>query len=145
MSFERNKGWPLIRTGTSSIPSPCHYSETSSDGRKSTSQIPPRENSSGDLLAARAIEARLSLVMIIKKMTPEQAVRIQRELLPGSESVPNGEPFLTYGIWVLPFMKRGMGLEVFLIDRPISSEADLKNAKEEANQKFRELLARKTA
>jgi hypothetical protein len=83
--------------------------------------------------------------MIIKKMTPEQAVRIQRELLPGSESVPNGEPFLTYGIWVLPFMKRGMGLEVFLIDRPISSEADLKNAKEEANQKFRELLARKTA
>ena len=37
-----------------------------------------------------------------------------------------------------------MGLEVYLIDRPISSEADLKNAKEEANQKFRELLARST-
>jgi hypothetical protein len=82
--------------------------------------------------------------MNIKKMTSEQAGRIQRELLPGSESVPNGEPFLTYGIWVLPFMKSGMGLEVFLIDRQISSEADLNKAKEEANQKFQGLLARRT-
>jgi hypothetical protein len=103
-----------------------------------------RRSSSSDLLAARDIEARLSLVMTVKKMTPEQVVRIQRELLPGSESVPNGEPFLTYGIWVLPFMRSGMGLEVYLIDRPISSEADYKKAKEEASQKFRELLARKT-
>jgi hypothetical protein len=133
-----------MSTGTSSIPSTFHYPETSSGGRKSTSQIAPRENASGDLLAARAIEARLSLVMNIKKMTSEQAGRIQRELLPGSQSVPNGEPFLTYGIWVLPFMKSGMGFEVFLIDRQISSEADLNKAKEEANQKFQGLLARRT-
>jgi hypothetical protein len=81
---------------------------------------------------------------MIRKMTQEQAVRIRRELLPGSGAVPNGEPFLTYGIWVLPFTKGGMGVEVFLIDRAISSEADHEKAKEEADKKFREVLARKT-
>jgi hypothetical protein len=49
---------------------------------------------------------------------------VQHELLRGSGSVANGEPFLTYGIWVLPFTRSGMGLEVFLIDRPVASEAD---------------------
>jgi hypothetical protein len=75
-------------------------------------------------------------------MTKEQAVHIQRELLPGSGSVPNGEPFLTYGIWVLPFTKGGLGLEVFLVDRRILSQADHNNAKEEAVKKFLEASAR---
>jgi hypothetical protein len=76
-------------------------------------------------------------------MTEEQAVRIQRELVPGSGCVPNGEPFLTYGIWVLPFTHGDTGLTVLLIDRSIASEADHKKAKEEATQKLQEVLGRK--
>jgi hypothetical protein len=57
-------------------------------------------------------------------MTKEQAVRVQRELVPGSGCVPNGEPFLTYGIWVLPFTHIDVGLTVFLVDRPIKTEPD---------------------
>ena len=76
-------------------------------------------------------------------MTQEQLVRIQRELLPGSGSFPDGDPFQIYGIWVLPFTKLGIGLRVFLVDRTISSEADHEKSKEEAIEKFREALARK--
>ena len=49
---------------------------------------------------------------------------------------------MTYGIWVLPFTKRGIGVEVFLVDRTISSGADHEKAKEEAAEKLREALAR---
>ena len=75
-------------------------------------------------------------------MTKEQAVRIQRELVPGSGCVPSGEPFLTYGIWVLPFSHNGVGLNVFVIDRNITSEAGHETAKAEATQKLREALER---
>ena len=75
-------------------------------------------------------------------MTQEQALRIQRELLPGSGCVPNGEPFLTYGIWVLRFTYGPIGVNVLLVDRPIASEADHKKAQEEAVQKLREAIAR---
>jgi hypothetical protein len=75
-------------------------------------------------------------------MTQEQAVRIQRELVPGSGCVPNGEPFLTYGVWVLPFTYGGIGVNVFLIDRPITSEGDHDWAREEAVQKLQEAIAR---
>jgi hypothetical protein len=75
-------------------------------------------------------------------MTKAQAVRIQRELVPDSGCVPNGEPFLTYRIWVLPFTYGGIGLTVFLIDRPITSEGDHEGAKEEAVQKLGEAIAR---
>jgi hypothetical protein len=68
-------------------------------------------------------------------MMQEQAVRIQHELLPGSGCVPNGEPFLTYGIWVLPFTNGSIGLNVFLVDRRIASEADHQEAKREAVEK----------
>jgi hypothetical protein len=74
-------------------------------------------------------------------MTQEQAVRIQRELLRGSGCFPNGEPFLTYGIWVLPFVRSGAGSEVFLIDRIITSESDHQNAKNEAADKLRQAIA----
>jgi hypothetical protein len=80
---------------------------------------------------------------MLRKMTKEQAVRIQHELLPGSGSVPNGDPFLTYGIWVLPFTHDGRGLNVFLVDRAIASESDHQKAKKEATQKHQEVLARK--
>jgi hypothetical protein len=80
---------------------------------------------------------------MFRKMTQEHAVRIQHELLPGSGSVPNGDPFLTYGIWVLPFTHDGKGLNVFLDDRAIASEADYQKAKEEAKKKRLEVLARK--
>ena len=76
-------------------------------------------------------------------MTREQVVRIQQELLPGSGSVPNGDPFLTYGIWVLPFIHGGRALNVFLVDRTIASESDHEKAKEEATQKRAEALARR--
>jgi hypothetical protein len=75
-------------------------------------------------------------------MTKEQAARVQRELVSGSGCVPNGEPFLTYGIWVLPFTHGGIGLTVFLVDRPMASEADHKRAREEAFQKLGEAIAR---
>ena len=75
-------------------------------------------------------------------MTKEQALRVQRELVPGSKCVPNGEPFLTYGIWVLPFTYGGAGLTVFLVDRPIISESDHDRATDEAAQKLREAIAR---
>jgi hypothetical protein len=76
-------------------------------------------------------------------MTPEQVIRIQRELLPGSGSFPDGDPFLIYGMWVFPFTKRGIGLRVFLVDRAISSEADHEQAKEEAAERFREAVVKK--
>jgi hypothetical protein len=79
---------------------------------------------------------------MIVKMTKEQAVSIQHELLPDSDCVPNGEPFLTYGIWVLPFLKGGVRLEVFLVGRAITSDADHNAAKEEAHQKLLQALAR---
>jgi hypothetical protein len=75
-------------------------------------------------------------------MTKEQAARVQRELVPGSNCIPNGEPFLTYGIWVLPFVYGGIGLTVFLVDSPIVSESDHKRATEEAAQKLRDAIAR---
>jgi hypothetical protein len=71
-------------------------------------------------------------------MTKAQAVRIQRELVPGSGCVPTEEPFKT----VLAFSHRGKGLTVFLIDRSIESEADYEITKEEAVQKLREVLTR---
>jgi hypothetical protein len=73
-------------------------------------------------------------------MRLEQAIRIQREILPASGSVPNGEPFLTFGIWVLPFSRGGAGSEVFLKDRKITSQADHEKAKKEAADKLKELL-----
>jgi hypothetical protein len=76
-----------------------------------------------------------------KKMTLAQAVRIQRELVPGSGCVQDGQPFRTYGIWVLPFSQRGKGQTVFLINRPMASEADHKTTMEEAVQKLREILS----
>jgi hypothetical protein len=76
-------------------------------------------------------------------MTQEQVVRIQQELLPGSGSFPNGDPFLTYGIWVLPFTKLGIGLRIFLVDRVISSEADHEKAREEATERIGEALVQK--
>jgi hypothetical protein len=75
-------------------------------------------------------------------MTQEQALRLQRELLPGSGVVPNGEPFLTYGIWVLPFTYGSIGLNVLLVDRPIRSEADHLEALDEAIEKLRRAKAR---
>jgi len=75
-------------------------------------------------------------------MTQAQAVRIQRELVPGSGCVPNGDPFLTYGIWVLPFKYGGIELTVFLIDRSIASEGEHETTKEEAVQKLRDAIAR---
>jgi hypothetical protein len=75
-------------------------------------------------------------------MTQKQALRIQRELLPGSRSVPNGEPFLTYGIWVFPFTHGGVGLTVFLVDRPIASESDHEETKKEAAEKLKQVIAR---
>jgi hypothetical protein len=78
----------------------------------------------------------------VKRMINAQAVRIQRELVPGSGCVPSGEPFLTYGIWVLPFTHSGIGLTVFLIDRSITSEADHNRAMEEAVQAREETVRR---
>ena len=75
-------------------------------------------------------------------MTQEQAARVQREIAPGSGCVPNGEPFLTYGIWVLPFAHGGTGLNVFVADRQITSESDHETTKIEAIQKINEVLTR---
>jgi hypothetical protein len=75
-------------------------------------------------------------------MTKEQVVRIQREVVPDFGCIPNGEPFLTYGIWVLPFSRDGVGLNVFLIDREITFESDHHTAKEEATKKLSEAIAR---
>jgi hypothetical protein len=75
-------------------------------------------------------------------MTKEQVIRIQREILPGSGHVPNGEPFLTYGIWVLPFSRDGIGVNVFLIDRETTSESEHVAAKEEATKKLSEAISR---
>jgi hypothetical protein len=80
---------------------------------------------------------------MIGKMTPEQALRIQHELLPGSGSIPNGDPFLTYGMWVLPLIHDGKGISVFLPDRTVSTGSDYRKAKEEATQKVVEVIARK--
>jgi hypothetical protein len=68
-------------------------------------------------------------------------MRVQGELLRGSDCVPNGEPFLTYGIWVLPFSHAGAASEVFLIDRTITSEVDYGEAKEEAVDKLNQAIA----
>jgi hypothetical protein len=75
-------------------------------------------------------------------MTKQQAARVQRELLPGSGCVPNGEPFLTYGIWALPFSYGGIEVTVLLVDRPVVSEGDYERAKEESVQKLAEAIAR---
>jgi hypothetical protein len=82
------------------------------------------------------------LLISLAQMTQAQAVRIQRGILRGSDCEPNGEPFLDYGIWVLPFTRNGVGLEVFLIDRPIASEADHQVAKIEAAEKLGQAIAR---
>ena len=74
-------------------------------------------------------------------MIQEQALRIQREILPAFGSVPNGEPFLTYGIWVLPFSRAGAASEVFLVDRKITSKADHAKAREEAVEKLKQAIA----
>jgi hypothetical protein len=55
--------------------------------------------------------------------------------------VPNGEPFLTYGIWVLPFSRAGAASEVFLNDRKITSEADHEKAREEMTCKLKQAIA----
>jgi hypothetical protein len=75
-------------------------------------------------------------------MTKQQAARVQRELVPGSGCVPNGEPFLTYGIWALPFSYGGIEVTVLLVDRPVVSEGDYERAKEESVQKLAEAIAR---
>ena len=62
--------------------------------------------------------------------------------MPGSGGVPDGQPFLTYGIWVLPFTHIDVGLTVFLVDRPIKTEPDHKRALAEAFQKLKEVIAR---
>jgi hypothetical protein len=49
------------------------------------------------------------------EMTKEQALRIQHEILPGSDCLPNGEPFLMYGVWAFPFTHAGAELPVYLI------------------------------
>jgi hypothetical protein len=74
-------------------------------------------------------------------MTLEQAARIQREILPAFGSVPNGEPFLRYGIWVLPFSRAGAASEVLLVDRNITSEPDHAKTREEVADKLRQLIA----
>ena len=74
-------------------------------------------------------------------MTKDQAARIQQEIFPAFGSVPNGEPFLTYGIWVLPFKRGGAGSEVFLVDRQIISESDYRKAKQEAADKLKQMIA----
>jgi hypothetical protein len=74
-------------------------------------------------------------------VTLEQAIRVQSELLRGSDCVPNGEPFLTYGIWVLPFSRDGAASEIFLVDRKIASKADHRKAKEEAMDKLTQAIA----
>jgi hypothetical protein len=73
-------------------------------------------------------------------MRMEQAIRIQREILPAFGSVPNGEPFLTHRTWVLPFSRGGAGSEVFFNDRKITSEADHEKAKKEATDKLTQLV-----
>jgi len=75
-------------------------------------------------------------------MTQKQALRLQRELLPGSGVVSNGEPFLTYGMWVLPFTRGSLELNVFLNDRPVRSEVDHPEAMDEAIEKLRQAKAR---
>jgi hypothetical protein len=79
---------------------------------------------------------------MLVRMTTAQAVRLQREVVPGTLCVPNGEPFLTYGMWVLPFTYGGIELNVLLIDRPIASKGDHERAKEEAAYKLGEAIAR---
>ena len=74
-------------------------------------------------------------------MTREQAARIQREILPAFGSVPNGDPFLTHGTWVLPFSRSGVPSEVFIFERKITSEADHEKAKQEIADKLRQLTA----
>ena len=75
-------------------------------------------------------------------MTKQQAAQVQRELGPGSGCVPSGEPFLTYGIWVLPFSHNGVGLTVFLVDRPIASEVDHERARKEVFTRLEEVIGR---
>jgi len=75
-------------------------------------------------------------------MKEEQAVRIQHELLPDCGCVLKGKPFLMYGIWVLPFTHDSVWLTVYLIDRPIVSEADHQEAKREAEEKLGHAIAR---
>jgi len=79
---------------------------------------------------------------MISQMTQEQAARVQHELLRGSGCVLNGEPFLTYGIWVLPFTHGSIGLNVFLVERRIASEAAHQEAKREAAEKLGQAIAR---
>ena len=43
---------------------------------------------------------------------------------------------------MLPFTHRGIGLTVFLINRPIASKADHQKAKEEAAEKLEQAIAR---
>jgi len=76
-------------------------------------------------------------------MTQDQAIRIQGELLLRAGIVANGEPLLTYGIWVLPFTHGGIGMNVFLVERAISSEADHEDAKAEATERLEQALARR--
>jgi len=80
---------------------------------------------------------------MISEMTQEQAARVQHELLRGSECVLNGEPFLTYGIWVLPFTHGQIGLTVFVTDRPVASESDHQEATREATETLQHALSRK--
>jgi hypothetical protein len=55
-------------------------------------------------------------------MTQAQATRIQHELLPISKGIPNRDPYLEYGIWILPFVRGGTILNVFLEDRNLMTE-----------------------
>jgi hypothetical protein len=70
-------------------------------------------------------------------MTLEQVRRIQRELVPVSQGIPNGEPYLEFGIWALPFVHRNSVINVFLADSAIASESELTRLKREAREQFR--------
>jgi hypothetical protein len=75
-------------------------------------------------------------------MTQAQATRIQHELLPISKGIPNRDPYLEYGIWILPFDRGGTILNVFLEDRNLMTETDHARAKRDASENFKRALGR---
>ncbi len=115
--------------------------------------IPPKAASGRSSRVAEAVRhlvanflvkgRRFDAGPLIRRMTPEQARRIQHEILPGSGSIPNGDPFLTYGMWVLPFSHDAKGISVFLPDRPIVSKSEYQRAMEETARRLRVAVARK--
>ena len=63
-------------------------------------------------------------------------LQIWREILPGMANAPDGEPHLENGTWTVPFRRNNFGLQVWLPDRPIFSEADHQKAKDELKSKI---------